>query len=60
VPPRVSPLEPMLELDRSEHPFRQAILKAPIEVVDGRVTIPTAPGLGIEVDRAAVERFRVA
>jgi D-galactarolactone cycloisomerase len=50
----------VLELDRSEHPFRQAILKAPFEAVDGRVTIPTAPGLGIEVDRTAVERFRVA
>jgi D-galactarolactone cycloisomerase len=60
VPPRLTPREPMLELDRSEHPFRQAILKAPIEAIDGRVTIPTAPGLGIEVDRAALERFRVA
>ncbi len=60
VPPRLTPREPMLELDRSEHPFRQAILKTPIEAVDGRVTIPTGPGLGIEVDRAALERFRVA
>jgi D-galactarolactone cycloisomerase len=60
VPPRLTPREPMLELDRSEHPFRQAILKAPIEAIDGRVTIPTAPGLGIEVNRAALERFRVA
>jgi D-galactarolactone cycloisomerase len=60
VPPRLTPREPMLELDRSEHPFRQAILKTPIDVVDGRVTIPTGPGLGIEVDRAAIERFRVA
>jgi len=60
VPPRLTPREPMLELDRSEHAFRQAILKTPIEAVDGRVTIPTAPGLGIEIDRAAIERFRVA
>ena len=43
VPPRLTPREPMLELDRSEHPFRQAILKTPIEAVDGRVTIPPAP-----------------
>jgi len=59
VPPRLTPREPMLELDRSEHPFRQAILKTPIEAIDGRVTIPTAPGLGIEVDRSALERFHV-
>ena len=30
-----------------------------LEVVKGVVTIPTAPGLGIEVDEEAVERYRV-
>ncbi len=56
-PPRNSPREPMLEFDRSEHPFRQAVLKMPIEHVDGVVQIPDGPGLGIEVDRAALQRF---
>lgn len=60
VPPRHTPRAPMLELDRSEHPFRQAVLTAPLEHVDGRVAIPTGPGLGIEVDRAAIARFKVA
>jgi D-galactarolactone cycloisomerase len=46
-------------MDRSEHPFRQAVLKTTLEPVAGRVEIPTGPGLGIEVDRAGVERFRV-
>jgi D-galactarolactone cycloisomerase len=58
-PPRHTPREPLLEFDRSEHPFRQAVLKSPLEHVGGRVRIPDAPGLGIEVDREAVERFRV-
>ena len=31
-----------------------------LEVVNGVVKIPTAPGLGIEVDEDAVERYRVA
>jgi D-galactarolactone cycloisomerase len=57
-PPRRTPREPWLELDRSEHPFRQAVLRAPLEHEHGRVTIPTGAGLGIEVDRAALERFR--
>jgi D-galactarolactone cycloisomerase len=57
-PPRHTPIEPMLEFDRSEHPFRQAVLKAPLEHERGIVRIPDAPGLGIEVDRAALDRFR--
>lgn len=59
-PPRKTPLEPMLEFDRSEHPFRQAILKAPLEHVNGVVKIPDAPGLGIDIDRTTLERFSVA
>jgi D-galactarolactone cycloisomerase len=56
-PPRLTPLEPLLEFDRSEHPFRQAVLTAPIEHAGGVVRIPDAPGLGIEIDRAAIARF---
>jgi L-alanine-DL-glutamate epimerase-like enolase superfamily enzyme len=48
---------PLLEFDRSEHPVRQAVLTAPIEHLAGVVAIPAAPGLGIEVDRASIERF---
>ena len=31
-----------------------------LEVENGVVKIPTAPGLGIEVDEDAVERYRVS
>jgi muconate cycloisomerase len=31
-----------------------------LAIGDGTVALPTGPGLGIEVDEAAVERFRVA
>ncbi len=57
-PLRRTPLEPILEFDRSEHPFRQAVLIRPLEHVRGVVRIPDGPGLGIEIDRAALERFR--
>jgi D-galactarolactone cycloisomerase len=50
-------VEPLLELDRSEHPFRQAVLSAPIEHAGGIVRVPDGPGLGIAVDTAAVARF---
>jgi D-galactarolactone cycloisomerase len=56
-PPRHTPVEPMLEFDRSEHPFRQAVLTASIEHVGGTVRVPEGPGLGITVDRAALQRF---
>lgn len=59
VPPRHTPRAPILEFDRSEHPFRQAVLKTPIEHAGGRVAIPTGPGLGVEVDRESIARYRV-
>lgn len=58
-PPGLYPIEPLLEFDRSEHPIRMAVLKEPIEQQSGWVTIPQGPGLGIEIDRAALARFAV-
>lgn len=58
-PPRRTPLEPMLEMDRSEHPFRQAVLRSPLDHTNGVIKIPDAPGLGIEVNRDALAKWRV-
>lgn len=59
-PPGLHPAEPLLEFDQSEHPMRMAVVTAPIVQKDGWVSIPDGAGLGIEVDRAALARFRVA
>ena len=59
-PPRHTSRQPLLEFDRSEHPFRQVVLKTPIEHDNGIVAVPTGPGLGIEIDRAALKRFTVS
>ena len=56
-PLRRTPLEPILEFDRSEHPFRQEVLTHPLEHVGGIVQIPDGPGLGIEINREALKRF---
>jgi len=56
-PVRPSPIEPMLEFDRTDNPFRQAVVTTPIEHVGGVVAIPDAPGLGIEINRAALQEF---
>ncbi|MFH5776000.1 mandelate racemase/muconate lactonizing enzyme family protein [Paracoccus sp. NGMCC 1.201697] len=58
-PVRVNPVEPIMEFDRTHNPFRQAVLKTPIEAVKGLVAIPSAPGLGIEINRDALAEFRM-
>lgn len=57
-PPGLFPLEPLLEFDCSEHPVRMAVLQSPIVQHGGWVQVPAGPGLGIEIDRGALERFR--
>jgi D-galactarolactone cycloisomerase len=52
--------EPILEYDRSSHPFRLHLITKPIELKDGWVEIPSGPGLGVEVDRSVLEKYRVA
>jgi len=50
--------EPILEFDRSSHPFRVQLITKPIQHVSGWVEIPSAPGLGVEIDRSVLERYR--
>lgn len=49
---------PILEYDRSSHPFREQLVDQPVRQVDGWVDVPARPGLGIEVDRAVLDRYR--
>lgn len=53
------PTEPLLEYDRSEHPFRQQLIDAPWQVSNGRVDIPSGPGLGININMDVVEQYCV-
>ena len=50
---------PVLEYDRSSHPFRRDLVTEPLNLVDGMVEVPTGPGLGIEIRRETIERYRV-
>ncbi len=50
--------EPVFEYDRSSHPFRQHLITEPIIQQGGWVAIPGGPGLGVEVDRAVLEKYR--
>ncbi len=59
-PPGLHPIEPLLEFDQSEHPIRMAVIREPIVQREGWVAIPDRPGLGIEIDRAALAQFTAA
>ena len=50
--------EPVLEYDRSSHPFRQQLITRPLGLVDGWVHVPDGPGLGVEIDRSVLEKYR--
>ncbi len=58
VPPRHEPRGPWLEFDQTDNPFRQAVLTVPITQSDGMVAVPEGPGLGITVNRDALDRFK--
>ncbi len=57
-PPSFRPTPPMLEFEQCENPFRDHLATVPIVQVRGKVAVPTGPGLGIEIDRGVLERYR--
>ena len=56
-PRAIEPFPALLEYDMSENALRTELAKDPIRHVGGMVDIPRAPGLGIEIDRAVIERY---
>ncbi len=50
--------EKLIECDMTESPFRNAIAKNPLKLDSGSWRLPAGPGLGIEVDLAALEHFK--
>jgi len=49
----------LVEVKPLPNPMQHELVTEPIAHVDGWFTPPTGPGLGIEVDEAVVERYRV-
>ena len=54
----VFPMQPILEYDTSSHPFRRDLISPAVIQRDGSVDIPQGPGLGIEINRGVLERYR--
>jgi D-galactarolactone cycloisomerase len=58
-PAALVPGELWFELDRTENPFRESLAAEPLKREGGVVQVPDGPGLGLEVDRAVLDRYRV-
>ena len=65
IPGGLHPWEPMLEFDTTDNKFRDDLLTVPLEIQNqvkannGRVAIPTDPGLGVEPDRDFIDHYKI-
>lgn len=50
--------QPVLEYDRSSHPYRRDLIENPWQLSDGLITVPDGPGLGITVRMDTIERYQ--
>jgi D-galactarolactone cycloisomerase len=50
----------MMELDYTYNPLREELLREPLELTRGFLIPPEKPGLGVELDPPALERFAFA
>ena len=48
-----------LPIELAESPLRRELLVEDLRVVDGQLELPTKPGLGIELNRDALRKYRV-
>ncbi len=56
-PGRLRMPEALLEMDRSESALRDTLTRPQFKQEGGRVAVPTAPGLGVDVDPESLARF---
>jgi L-alanine-DL-glutamate epimerase-like enolase superfamily enzyme len=49
-----------LEFNVCHSPMLRELCREPIRMEDGFIPVPQGPGLGVEVDEAVIERYRIA
>jgi D-galactarolactone cycloisomerase len=59
VPLCENPFEPLLEYDQSSHPFRLDLINDGVTFKDGFVEIPTGAGIGVEVNRTILQKYKI-
>ena len=58
-PGRAEDYGAILELDRTPNPLRDELFETPVEIDRATARVPTGPGLGVVVNRAALQSFLV-
>ena len=48
-----------LEFDPTDFPLYDALFASSLEVADGHVSLPEDPGLGVELDDAVIDEYRI-
>jgi D-galactarolactone cycloisomerase len=57
---KIVPQQPILEYEQTYNPFREELGGDGFSHTKGVVKVPTRPGLGIEIDREILARYKVA
>jgi muconate cycloisomerase len=39
--------------------YKDDLIKKPLKLIDGAIEVPTTPGMGIEIDEAKIDKYRV-
>lgn len=58
-PLSLNPIQPMLEFDQSSHPFRTDLIFDGITMKNGKVQISNKPGIGVDVNREIIDRYKI-
>jgi D-galactarolactone cycloisomerase len=59
-PPCLVPISPILEYEQTFNPFRDELSRVRLSHQKGFVDVPTGPGLGIDINREILDKYRVA
>jgi L-rhamnonate dehydratase len=49
-----------VEFNTSQGPLSRDMVREPLRMVDGYLSVPTGPGLGVDVNEETIERYRIA
>jgi len=49
-----------VEFNTSQGPLSRSMVREPLRLVDGHVSVPCGPGLGVEVNEETIKQYRVA
>ena len=58
-PGRAEEKQLMLEYDRTENPLRDELYSVAVHIEGGLASVPTAPGLGVNIDLNAIKQFDI-